>query len=92
MGQLTHVIVRDAWGEPLPRVLCTVKAAKAFVCTPELYESCQRGERMAVGFPLEDVYEYNGKLLTQLAEAFQKKDRKQADALWGKLRPVSSPH
>jgi hypothetical protein len=47
------VIVRDFEGEPLVRRVCGVNTKKVFVCID------QKKSRSPIGFPREDVFEYN---------------------------------
>jgi hypothetical protein len=72
------VMVRDCEDRALKRVLCGIANRVAYVANPAYMPAIESGESMPVGFPLEDVFEFNDGLMARIDA-----DRSQ----WSAARP-----
>lgn len=60
---MDHVIVRDCRGRPLHRVVHGAHGGRIFVSSERAIRAAKTGELPAVGFPPEDVFDFDGEQL-----------------------------
>jgi hypothetical protein len=79
------VIVRAFGGEPLKRVAYKKGQRLIYVSRQDLYEKILDGEKMPIGFPTDDVFEFDPMLFKGLRYAFIHKTR-DLTGLWAKCK------
>jgi hypothetical protein len=80
------VLARAFRGEPLRRFLMDMTEWAAFVVNPDYLDAVEAGDSGAVGFPAEDVFEFDADLYNRLRKQWEA-ERKTDDALWQAARP-----
>jgi hypothetical protein len=80
------VLARAFRGQPLRRFLIDMTDRAAFVVNPDYLAAVEAGESGAVGFPAEDVFEFDADLYDQLRKQWEKEGRTD-DALWRAAQP-----
>jgi hypothetical protein len=83
------VIARGYGGKPLARVLCDVQKGKAYLANPEVMDRVRRGESGPIGFPLEDVYEFDAAVLGDLMEQWRRNETTDPNT-WSRLHPLEN--
>ncbi len=84
---MTQVIVRAFEGEPLQRVVVSIGERLVYVASPELIPSVTAGNSEPVGFPKEDVFEFEREVFDTLRAAWAMGHRQPGSPeLWGRLR------
>lgn len=84
-----HVLVRARGGRPLKRRVWRVSEEKIFVLSPETYKQAEAGiETRAIGFPREDVFRFDAKLLAALHSALG--DPARLQELWESAIPYEA--
>lgn len=80
----TLVIARDAFGQPLKRVVISRGNGVVYLANPERLEAVARGESIPVGFPQGDVFALNVEVFEDLADEWGRL-AKVDPASWGRL-------
>lgn len=70
MEQGQRVIVRAYGDRPLERILCGENTRLAYIGRPDLYEAFLEGKSGAVGFPWDDVFEFDQDIYMKLSAEF----------------------
>jgi hypothetical protein len=81
------VIVRAFGGKPLERLVVERRELKVFICHPETYDACQRGEAFPVGFPRHDVFLFDERLFSRLKSALRRGDGNISN-IWAECQPL----
>lgn len=77
-------------GEPWRCMVVDTTERAAFLTDPEHAQAVQTGEIRPVGFPIEDVYEFDSGLFSQLSRQWEQ-DRRTDDQLWRSAVPFGTP-
>jgi hypothetical protein len=77
------VIVRAFGGEPLRRVVVNIGERLIYIANPDLLERVNSGESSAVGFPPDDVFDFDDKAFSALRSEWNEKGHTK---LWSSLR------
>ncbi len=81
------VLVRGAGGAPLRRIVWENRVDKVMILNPDFYKrALQQGDVRPVGFPPEDVFEFDLHLYERLRRS-EARGRKGLDALWAQAKP-----
>jgi hypothetical protein len=80
------VLVRADRGKPLKRLLMDVDNGLAYLANPSRIEAIRAGKSDPVGFPLEDVFIFDGGVLADLEGEWGRCGRTDP-ATWGRLSP-----
>ncbi len=88
MGRRT-VLARACGGEPLERALVEQGATVAYLANPARLAAVEAGESYPIGFPTEDVFDFDGELYARLREQWER-DGRTDQALWSQARPFRS--
>ena len=79
------VLARACRGEPWRCLLIDSTERGGFLIGPESLSAFQTGECQPVGFPIEDVFEFDGSLYDRLLEQWNR-ERRTDDELWRSAR------
>lgn len=83
-----HCITRSFEGKPLARQLVDRGGRVGYVVKPSVEDTVNTDLLAGVGFPLNDLFEYDAALLDELVAAFVAGDSLRLDALWGRAKPL----
>ena len=84
------VIVRDADGSPLKRVALEGENGLIYLATPELLVAVWEGKSDPVGFPCEDVFQFDEGTYAALIDQWARQ-RATEPALWRSLKRYEPP-
>ena len=79
------VLARAARGEPWRCLLIRTTDKASFLVGPESLAAFEAGECQPIGFPAEDVFEFDAALYDRLRAQWDS-DRRTDDALWKSAR------
>ena len=79
------VLARAARGEPWRCLLIRTTDKAAFLVGPESVAAFETGECQPIGFPAEDVFEFDAALFDRLREQWER-ERQTDAALWQAAR------
>ena len=65
------VIVRASQGEPLARTVISEKSNLVYLANPARIDAVRAGETYPVGFPCEDVFQFDDRLAALLEEQWR---------------------
>jgi hypothetical protein len=82
------VLAKASRGEPIKRILIDVGERVFYLANPERIDAVRCGESNAVGFPMEDVYEFDEGVFSTLVEQWARQ-RETDPAIWRKLKPYA---
>jgi len=83
------IIVRAYLGEPLRRVKIGSGDRVIFVASEESLERVRAGESVSIGFPKEDVFEFEDDAYSALKMQWGMTARTGAE-LWRRLKPIGA--
>jgi hypothetical protein len=83
------VLAMASRGEPLRRMLMGVGERVFYLANPERIAAVAAGETEPVGFPQEDVFEFDERVFADLATQWARQRATDPDT-WGKLRRYSA--
>jgi hypothetical protein len=87
---MQQVVVAMAFGgEPLRRMFIEAGERVFYLANPERIAAVEAGETDSIGFPQEDVFEFDEGAFAALAEQWARQ-RATDPATWSKLRRYSS--
>ena len=78
---LRRVMARAYRGEPWLALLVSATDKAAYLISPESLRAFEAGECAPVGFPAEDVFEFNEHLFHQLRQEWERTGRTD-EAMW----------
>jgi len=82
------VLARAFEGKPLRRIVWEEKGEIVMIFHPDYYERALRGEdARPIGFPAEDVFEFDEALFKSLLAAVQRGGHDSLEGLWKQARP-----
>jgi hypothetical protein len=84
------VMARAYRGEPWRCLAMQTTDRAAFLISPDSLSAIEAGELGPVGFPIEDVFEFDADLYQQLREQWEREGRTDG-ALWRSAQPYSKP-
>jgi hypothetical protein len=84
--QSTLVIARSFTGEPLRRVALHTRKGLVFIASEAALGRVESGEMPSIGFPIEDVFEFDDDRFDGLRRRWQERGRVEPDD-WTGLRP-----
>jgi hypothetical protein len=87
MGQL--VLARASGGKPLERMLMGIGERVFYLANPERIAAVEAGETDPVGYPQEDVFEFDEAVFADLSDQWARK-RATEPATWQRLRSYSA--
>jgi hypothetical protein len=82
------VMAKAYRGEPWRCFALRTTERAAFLAGSNSLEAVEAGECQPVGFPIEDVFEFDADLFRKLSEQWEREGRTD-DALWRLARPYS---
>ncbi len=82
------VLARAYRSEPLRRIAIETGEQVVYLANPEYLREIEAGESDPVGYPKEDVFEFDADLYRQLLDQWEREGRTD-DALWRAARPVA---
>jgi hypothetical protein len=85
------VLARAYGGEPLQRALVELGATVAYLANPTRLAAVEAGESYPVGFPNEDVFDFDEDLYARLRGQWER-DGKTDQSLWSQARPFRQAH
>jgi hypothetical protein len=83
------VLAMASGGEPLRRILTDIGERVFYLANPERIAAVEAGESHPIGFPMEDVFEFDEAVFAALVEQWARQ-RGTDPATWGKLRRYSA--
>ena len=83
---MSKVIARADRGEPLERIAIETGRRVVYLANPARIGAVEAGESNPVGFPREDVFEFDEGVFASLADQWARQ-RATEPATWQKLRP-----
>jgi hypothetical protein len=84
------VLARAYRSEPLRRIAIEAGDRVVYLANPEYLMEVEAGESDPVGYPREDVFEFDADLYMQLREQWEREGRTD-DTLWRSARLYSEP-
>ena len=84
------VLVMASGGKPLRRMLMGISDRVFYLANPEITAAVEAGESEPVGFPQEDVFEFDEAIFTALADQWARR-RATDPAIWRKLKRYAVP-
>lgn len=81
------VIARAFGGKPIKRVLVDTSPAIAYLANPAFLDRVETGESSVVGFPLEDVYQYDPQCFSEMVDLWKRGNK---ELPWNKLRRLNA--
>jgi hypothetical protein len=85
-----EVMARAFRGEPWRCFALRTTDRAAFLAGTDSLEAIEAGEGQPVGFPIEDVFEFDAELYGRLHEQWEREGRTD-DMLWRSARPYTEP-
>jgi hypothetical protein len=80
------IVIARAWGgEPIRRVALEQGKDVVYLANPDRIEAIRAGESAPVGFPREDVFEFDEGVFSTLVDQWASQ-RATDPAIWAKLR------
>lgn len=83
---MIKLLIRASKGKPLIRIFIEARKALVYAANPERIKEVQAGDSFPVGFPLEDVFEYDEALYGELLAEWKTQGKTRASA-WEAARP-----
>lgn len=84
------VLARAYRDEPLRRIAIETGELVVYLANPEYLKEVEAGESDPVGYPREDVFEFDADLYRRLREQWEHEGRTD-DILWRSARPYTEP-
>jgi hypothetical protein len=86
----SEVMAKAFRGEPWRCFALRTTDRAAFLAGADTLEAIEAGECEPVGFPIEDVFEFDAEIYDRLQEQW-KHDGRTDDTLWRSARPYTEP-
>jgi hypothetical protein len=80
------VLAKASGGQPLQRMLVEIGERVIYLANPERIAAVEAGDSEPVGYPQEDVFEFDEGVFAALAEQWARQ-RATDPATWQKLKP-----
>lgn len=86
------VIVRVFGNKPVTGRVWEVFNGGAYVCSEDHFQQLLEGNGVLpqIGFPLEDIFEYQDQVAAELESAYNSSDTKQLAFAWNKARHMQT--
>jgi hypothetical protein len=84
-AMLSKVIARADRGEPLERIAMETGTEVVYLANPARIDAVMAGDSRPIGFPIEDVFEFDEGMFATLAEQWARQ-RATDPAIWRKLK------
>jgi hypothetical protein len=81
------VLVRAYEWKPLERKVWSIGKTTIMLSNPVLFESIEAGKAWPMGFPIEDVFQFDEGLYKQLIKAYERGAGEKLIKLWAKGTP-----
>jgi hypothetical protein len=82
------VLAIASGGKPLKRMLIGVGDRVFYLANPERIAAVEAGETEPIGFPQEDVFQFDEDVFAALADQWARQ-RETDPAIWRKLKPYA---
>jgi hypothetical protein len=83
-----EVVARADRGKPVRRLALETGKRVVYLANPERIDAVEAGESYPIGFPMEDVFEFDEAVFAILVEQWARQ-RATDPAIWRKLKPYA---